>query len=104
MVEMPPLGRGATPPPPWRREGKSVWAGDSLFPRFICEVSEPIRGQSDTEAVARLIVAAPETLEQRDDLLAALEGLIHALTEGTLDDEDGAFATAELAITKARGG
>ena len=38
------------------------------------------------------------------DVLAALEGLIHALTEGTMDDEDGAFATAELAITKARGG
>ena len=57
-----------------------------------------------SEANARLIAAAPETLEQRNELLAALEAVLPAVCKCGSSDcfETNARAVAEAAIAKAR--
>ena len=67
-------------------------------------VHEKRKGVPGCEANARLIAAAPETLEQRNELLAALEAVLPAVCKCGSSDcfETNARAVAEAAIAKAR--
>ena len=63
-----------------------------------------LEGHTECPTNARLIiVAAPETAAQRDELLEALEGMVTEATVAT-DSEQFAFFNAVDAISKARGG
>ena len=69
------------------------------------KVAEITTGYADSEANARLIAAAPETLEQRNELLEALEKLVRTYDMESFDDRRvGACIHAKYVIAKAKGG
>ena len=86
---------------PWVAVGSSIFKKTTLFnnPPICTVYSGP-----DNEANTRLIAAAPETAEQRDELLATLEWIIG----DSWNDGIGSWAhvqrRVEEAIAKAKGG
>ena len=87
-------------PGPWKVVGQSVISDSGI----ICNPpSGPI---GELEANARLIAAAPDTLEQRNELLEALTDLIsevEALSYTSPDVGEWSLDNARGAIAKAKG-
>ena len=74
--------------------------GTSYFGVGSIDTGENI-GVAMSEANARFIAAAPETLEQRNELLAALERVI---ANGCIPKHWSTYGIACAAIAKAKGG
>ena len=99
---------GAAPRPwmmgPKPSGGFNIYTGEYKLGRWK-RVAE-VEGEAD----ARLIVAAPETARQRDELLAALEKMLHSyeqlMARGRVTQStylQGFVTNARVAIAKAKG-
>ncbi|MDE9773729.1 hypothetical protein OS049_07755 [Pseudomonas aeruginosa] len=84
-------------PGPWYRDGTTVYAlNPQNFNRFSAQIHGAHTPQSELEAVARLVAAAPELLEALQDL-DALRGPFPPSDEAVED----AWRKASAAIAKA---
>ena len=78
-------------PVPWNSIGGYIYDVDDPMP--IASVLSRGKPASEFDANVRLITAAPETAEQRDELLAALEGIVAASRKGKCIEGCGGHTT-----------
>jgi hypothetical protein len=103
-------------PGPWNIQGGKTHANEIVAksPRgrtwVIARTTGAKVGREADDANAKLIASVPDLLTQRDDLLAALEGLVEAIRKDS--DEDGKgisgytsarLSDARAAIARAKG-
>ena len=84
---------------PWERDARYIISGG----RTIASVHTVSGIWEVNEANADLIASAPDLLEQRDELLAALEMIMAQDSSAAVYMSESAYDKAVAAIAKARG-